>query len=202
MENCERHRFTNLYLWFVVFIGALVSCWAVLNLATSRIDLGFILLSGMTVIISSQLAVRIPRVGTNITVSDTFIFLAILLYGGPPAVLLAAAEGLSSGFRASKKPITFLFNSAVMACSTFITVSIVELAFGALRPPADDKSLLLMLCAMALAQYLANTSLVSIGLALRSNQPIWQTWHKHYLWTSITYFAGAAAAGVVLYFVD
>lgn len=202
METGGKQRFTNPYLWFVVFIGALVSCWAVLNFATSRIDLGFVLLSAMTVIISSQLAVRIPRVKTNITVSDTFIFLAILIYGGPPAVLLAAAEGLSSGLRAAKKPVTILFNSAVMACSTFITVSIVELALGGLRQTPHDKSILLMLCLMALAQYLANTSMVSIGLALRSHQPIWQTWHKHYLWTSITYFAGAAAAGVVLYFVD
>ena len=36
------------------------------------------------------------------------------------AVLLAAAEGLSSGLRVSrrKKPSTVLFNGAVMACST------------------------------------------------------------------------------------
>jgi diguanylate cyclase (GGDEF)-like protein len=201
MEIRERHRFANHYLWVVALIGGLVSCWAVRNLAQSPIDLGFILLSAMTVIISSQLAVRIPRVGTNITVSDTFIFLAILLYGGPAAILLAAAEGLSSGLLASKKPITILFNSGVMACSTLITVSIVELIFGSLRQPTLNNSLLLMLCSIALAQYLANTSLVSIGLALRSNQPIWHTWHKHYLWTSITYFAGAASAGVVLHFV-
>jgi diguanylate cyclase (GGDEF)-like protein len=201
MEKSESHRFANHYLWFVVFIGALVACWAVLNLATTPVDLGFILLSAMTVIISSQLAVRIPRVGTNITVSDTFVFLAILLYGGAPAVLLAAAEGLSSGFRAGKRPITILFNSGVMACSTLITVSVVEWTFGTLGQPAHGNSLLLILCLMALAQYVANTALVGIGLALRSNQPVWQTWHKHYLWTSITYFAGAAGAGVVLHFV-
>lgn len=201
METCGKQRFTNPYLWFVVFVGALVSCWAVLNLAASRVDLGFVLLSGMTVLISSRLAVRLPRVGTNVTVSDTFIFLAILLYGGPPAVLLAAVEGLSSGLRASKKPIIILFNSAVIACSTFVTVSILDFGFGSLTQFAHDRTIILALSVMALAQYLANTSIVSIGMALQSNQPIWLTWHKHYLWTSITYFAGAAAAGVVLYFV-
>ncbi len=41
-----------------------------------------------------------------------------------------------------------------------------------------------------------------VGLALKSNQPIWQTWHKHYPWSSITYFVGAAAAGTILFFVD
>ena len=40
-----------------------------------------------------------------------------------------------------------------------------------------------------------------MGWPFRSNQPIWQTWHKYYLGTSITYFAGAAGAGVVFHFV-
>ncbi|MCM3901753.1 MAG: bifunctional diguanylate cyclase/phosphodiesterase [Pyrinomonadaceae bacterium] len=202
MQFSGKPKFTNPYKWFVVFIGTLVSYWAVLLMPTSRIDLGFLLLSALTVVISSRLSVKIPRVNTNVTVSDTFVFLAIFLYGGPPAVLLAAGEGLCSGFRAGKKPLTFLFNSAVMACSTFATVSVLEFGFGDVTQFAHDRTILLTLSAMALVQYLANTSIVSIGLALKSNQPLWQTWHKHYLWTSITYFAGAAAAGLVLYFLD
>ena len=53
------------------------------------------------------------------------------------------------------------------------------------------------ICTMALTHYLINSGIVAIGAALKTNQPIWQTWHKHYLWTSITYFAGAIAAGVI-----
>jgi diguanylate cyclase (GGDEF)-like protein/PAS domain S-box-containing protein len=46
-------------------------------------------------------------------------------------------------------------------------------------------------------QYVTNSSLVAVGLALQTNQSLWQTWRKHYLWTSITYFAGASAAGFI-----
>jgi len=202
MRIPERQRFTNPYKWCVVFIGALICCFSAFNLVVSDIDWRFVLLGAMTVIISSRLAVQIPRVNTNITVSDTFIFLAILLYGGPAAVLLAAAEGLCSGYRISKKPVTFLFNAAVMACSTLITVSVVAAIFGTHAQLRANDKMVLALCAMALVQYLSNTGIVAVGLALKTGQPIWQTWHKHYLWTSITYFAGAAAAGVILYFVN
>lgn len=203
MKMLERQRLTNPYKWGVVFIGAMICCFSAFNLVVSDIDWRFLLLGAMTVIISSRLAVQIPRVNTNITVSDTFIFLAILLYGGPAAVLLAAAEGLCSGYRISKKPVTFLFNAAVMGCSTLITVLVVAAIFGThtqLRVAND--TMVLALCAMALVQYLSNTGIVAVGLAFKTGQPIWQTWHKHYLWTSITYFAGAAAAGVILYFVN
>jgi signal transduction histidine kinase len=38
---------------------------------------------------------------------------------------------------------------------------------------------------------------VAIAAALQNNLPIWHTWSKNYLWTSITYFVGASAAGIV-----
>ncbi len=44
MENCGKQKYTNPYKWFVILIGALVSCWAVLNLRTAQIDLRFVLL--------------------------------------------------------------------------------------------------------------------------------------------------------------
>lgn len=197
-----RQKYTNPYKWSVIVIGAFVTSYCILNLTTSQIDVRFLFLAAMTVIIAARFAVQIPRVNTNITVSDTLIFLAILLYSPPAAVLLAAAEGLCSGLRISKKPVTYLFNSAVMACSTFITATALKFAFGDLTVVAPERPLVLTLTAMALLQYVANTSIVNVGLALKSDQPLWPTWRKHYLWSSITYFAGAAAAGLILYFVD
>lgn len=202
MQALAKQKFTKPYKWAVVFIGAALCCFSAFNLVVSAIDWRFLLLGAMTVVISSRLAVQIPRVNTNITVSDTFIFLAILLYGGPAAVLLAATEGLCSGYRISKKPVTFLFNSAVMACATFFSVAVLAAIFGSHAQLRAHDKIVFALCVMALAQYLSNTAIVAIGLALKTEQPFWQTWHKHYLWTSITYFAGAAAAGVILYFVN
>ncbi len=50
---------------------------------------------------------------------------------------------------------------------------------------------------MALIQYATNSGIVAVCGALQAGRPIWQTWKKHYLWTSITYFAGASAAAVI-----
>lgn len=197
-----KEKFTKPYKWAVVFVGTVLCCFSAANLVTSEIDWRFLLLAAMTVIISSRLAVQIPRVNTNITVSDTFIFLAILLYGGPAAVLLASAEGLCSGYRISKKPVTFLFNAAVMACSTFFTVLVLATTFGSHAQLRAHDKLVFALCVMALAQYFSNTGIVAAGLAFKTEQPFWQTWFKHYFWTSITYFAGAVAAGLILFFIN
>ena len=97
---------------------------------------------------------------------------------------------------------TFLFNAAVMACSTFFTVSVLATTFGSHAQLRAHDRIVFALCVMALAQYFSNTGIVAAGLAFKTEQPLWQTWHKHYLWTSITYFAGAVAAGLILFFVN
>jgi diguanylate cyclase (GGDEF)-like protein len=196
----------DFYRWIIAGIGGLVCLFSAYSLPVERIDMRFLLLTLMTVTVSSRIAVQIPRFDTNVTVSDTFIFLAILLYGGEAGIMLATAEGLCSGVRISKnkKAITILFAGAVMACSTFITVWVARFAFG----PNEDayryspSLLLVALCTLALAQYVSNTGLVAVGLAFKTNQKIWPTWNRHYLWTSITYIVGAAAAGVTVVFVN
>jgi diguanylate cyclase (GGDEF)-like protein len=185
----------NCYLWSVILLGGVVTIAAAVRMPWASLGLRFLLLAFVTVAISSRFSVTIPRANTNVTVSDTFIFLIMLLYGGPAAILVAATEGFSSGRRISKTPTIVFFNSAVMACSTSITV--VAISVLGVNPHGSWGSTLIVVSLMALVQYLSNTTLVGVGLALKAAARFWPTWTKHYLWTSITYFAGAAAAGVI-----
>jgi diguanylate cyclase (GGDEF)-like protein len=188
----------------IVGLGAVALGLSASLLPLPRFDLRFILLAAVVMLISSRFSVQIPRVNTKVTVSDTFIFLVLLLYGGFAGIMLAGAEGLSSslhitkGLRAHKKILIVAFNSAMMLCSTSLTVLVVRIFFG---PVADLRFLdlshfIAAVGAMALAQYFSNTGISTIGLALKTGQPIWRTWQTHYLWTSITYLAGAAVAAV------
>ena len=76
-------------MWAVVALGSGALVFSGWSLPVARLDLRFLLL-GLLVCVSSHVAVRIPRVSGRITVSDTLVFLTILLYGGPAAVLLSA----------------------------------------------------------------------------------------------------------------
>jgi len=187
----------NGYLGSIIILGAGVTIAAVARMPWDRLGLRFLLLAFITVAISSRFSVRIPRANTNVTVSDTFIFLVMLLYGGPAAILVAASEGFTSGYRISKTPKIVLFNAAVMACSTSTTV--VALSLLGIDPHASVGATVIGVSVMALVQYLSNTTLVGVGLALKATAGFWVTWKQHYLWTSITYFGGAVAAGVIFH---
>lgn len=185
-------------MWSVATVGTAIAAYCAYSLPVELIDRRFVILA-LAMLIGSRVTIEIPRAKGHISVSDTFIFLTLLLFGGHAAVLLAATEALTSSHRFSKKPIVALFNAGVMACSTGVTAATLHFGFGSLVHLRDSYSpnLIVALCAMALVQYILNSGLVAISVALKLNQPLWFTWRTNFLWTSITYFAGASAAAIV-----
>ena len=193
-----RQNLSNTYRWVVVACGAAAVTFAAARMPLPKLDLRFMLLVVVTMIVSSRFAVKVPRANTNVTVSDTFIFLALLVYGGFAGIFIAAAEGLFSGIRISKKPLVVAFNSAMMACSTFLTVAIVQFFFGPIANLRfhEWQFFVPAVGAMALAQYFINTGISAGGLALKTGGSILRTWQTHYLWTSITFISGSAVAAI------
>jgi signal transduction histidine kinase len=197
--NINRLQFGQLYMWSLVTSGAAIVFTSLFDLSLRDLDERFILLCFM-VMASSVVAIRIPSVTGRITVADTFIFLTLLLYGGAAAILVSALEGVAATLIISKRLRTVLFNSASLATSTFLTAAVLNWTIG---PPINiiangfSEKFILAVCVMALVQYIANTSLIAIEKAHKIKEPVWNTWRTYYLWTSVTYFAGASAAGII-----
>jgi hypothetical protein len=142
------------YMWAIIAGGAFLAALSAYRLPVEQLDLKFAVLAVITVVVSSRLTSKIPRLSSHITVSDTFIFLTMMLYGGEAAILLAAVEGLCSSLRVNKKVSTTLFNSAVMVCSTFLTVATLRVFFGSIRELAHGgytPLFVVAVCVMALA---------------------------------------------------
>ena len=192
-------------MWATIVVGAFVCALAGAHLSVAALDLRFAVLAACTLSFGSRLGVRIPRVDSDVTISDTFIFTALLLYGWQPAVLLAAAEGFLTCTLRSKKPSTFLFNASVIGLSTFLAARSVEHIFGSvteLRLGKYSAQYMVALYALAFVYYAVNSGLVATCEALRHSKSVWRNWSRGYLWTSLTCFASAAAAGIIARLID
>lgn len=200
-----RQRLAKIYLWMVVTAGASAVLLSAYRLPVTKLDLQLGLLTLLTVVVASRIRIGIPRLTSEIGVAETFIFLILLLYGGEAAVLVATADALIQTSRFGKKLKTFLFNAGMMACSTFLTGEVVRYSFqyfANLNHEVFSGNYLIVLCLMMLVQYIVNTGLAAIYSGLKSDQPLWQTWSTHYLWTSITYVAGASGAAITARFIS
>jgi diguanylate cyclase (GGDEF)-like protein/PAS domain S-box-containing protein len=184
----------------IIVLGALCVAIAALTFPPEKLTLQLIFLSLLTVAFGSRISIKIPRFKSHIAVSDTFIFLAILLFGGEAAILLSAIEAFFSSWRFCKKKISVFFNAALMACSTTFVVSVLrsfEIDGATVIHEEAHTNLIISLSVMALVQFIFNSGLASIYGALKSEKPWWETWKTHYLWCSVTYFVGAIAAGIL-----
>jgi len=191
---------TARYMALAAGAGAAAALFSLWRLEWARLDWSFAVLAAIAVATGARAIVSIPRVKGEVTVSDTFIFLTMMLYDGEAAVILAFVEALCSSARITKTWLTAFFNSGIMACSTFLAVWAGRAFFShipdAVTLEFSSKNVG-FLCAVALTHYASNSALAAVREALRDRKPVWKTWKHSYLWISITTFSGASAAMVI-----
>ena len=195
MKNISR------YTRLVTLCGGLVIINSIFNPlhTVNWLDSRLIFIASVAVVIGSRIVVRIPGMPSYFSMSETLVFLVMFMFGGDAAIVLAAAAESSASLNFSKKPSTILFNGAASSIATAITVWGLRLSFGPVTELLNNDftgKLVIAVCLMGMLQYAGNSAIVSVLAAMKVGRPIWQTWKEKYLWSSITYLAGASAATV------
>ena len=156
-------------------------------------------------VLASSLRLRLP-LGTsasNLSISYSVDFAALLLIGREMTMLVAGASACAQSiFGTDRRNPAFriLFNAAALVLT--VQASGVTFAyFGGKPGDLDLTSIAKPLVASALAYYLVNTLIVATAVGLAARQPVWHVWQTNFLWTAPSYFvgAGAAVAGVALW---
>ncbi len=210
-QPSKESRASNIFLAVVSTVGLAIFACAVSHLALgNQFHINWLLLSLVTVVVVGRTDIHIPKTSGTVTLDDACLYISLMLYGVMPSVVLAGINGLACSLKYPNKRRVMPFNVAVMSLSIFVS----GLVANGLFPPeahtgADQwlpaaemhtsfGRLLLMAETMALTHYLVNSGLVSIVNALRDKKSLLKTWQESFLWTSITYFAGAVAACFVV----
>src|SRR6185295_5807196 len=95
-------RKNQIYVWLVIAAGLAVTIYSGAHVTWAQLNVRFLFIAIATILIGPRLSIRIPQVKAHISVSDTFVFLTILLSGGEVAILLATAEAACASVRIGK----------------------------------------------------------------------------------------------------
>src|SRR5262249_10039185 len=192
-ENDRSRRFILL----VSTVGLSVFAYAGYNVFRGPVQLEWILLCLVTALIVSNTDIQLPKISSTVTLDDTFIYISFLLYGQWPSVMLAGITGVACSLHYPNKRRVMPFNAAMMSLSFFVSSTIVSAIFE--KPNAEDLSTLILATeSLAMIHYLLNSGMVTIVTALRRGRRVRKTWREGFLWTSVSYFAGAVAACLVV----
>lgn len=186
----------KLYQLAVILAGSVITAYSLRAMLTSRRwGVEWLVMMAIMVLLTARGGIKLPQIKCFLTVSDALVFTAVLLCGVYPAVMLGVYEATIASLRCTRERIDRAFNVGGIAISTFASASLVMKFFGNFG--TSFETLFIPLGVLAFVQYLSNSVLVAIALGFRDKLSARVIWRENLFWTSISYFLGAVAAGVV-----
>src|SRR5689334_2028612 len=164
----------HLYLATVIFAGFAVVLHSLLGLLNRPVGYEWFILAGLT-LLSGSFTVRVPTIPARLSVSETFVFAAVLLFGPAAATMVVALDSLVISlwiFRKSKRAERVLFNFAAPALAVWIAAQAFYEISG-VQPlalvPRPIFGLLFPLLVLAVLYFLLNSWLIAIAVALEQH---------------------------------
>lgn len=192
-------RLGRAYVSAVVAAGFLVISYSVHELLVRPVGFQWFLLALLT-LVSGSATVKLPSVPASISISETFVFAAVLLYGPSAGTIIVALDGLVASFWISKRHQELyraLFNMSAPALSAWAASQLFFLVAG-VRPllfeAAPLNQILPALILFALTYFGFNSSLIAFAIAIEKSLPAFKVWRENFVWLSLNYFCGASVA--------
>ncbi len=158
-------------------------------------------------LLSGSATVRLPSVPATISISETFVFTSVILFGPDAGATIVALDGLIiSVWLASRRREFYRvgFNMAAPALSIWFAANVYyhafpnvhQLGFTAANDPANSVRLL-PLIVFTLCHFLVNSWLIAFAVAFETRRRPFDIWRNEFLWLSLNYFGGASVAALL-----
>lgn len=192
-------RSGRLYVWTVIAAGLAVVGGSIYHLFVEPIGNQWFILAALT-LISGSATVRLPSTYASISISETFVFTAVLLYGPAAGTVIVALDGLVGSFWISKRHQEIhraLFNMSAPAVSAWLSARLFFTVAGIaplIKEPSPINAILPALILFALTYFGINSWLITFVIALEKRLDPIKVWKTSFGWLSLNYFGGASVA--------
>jgi diguanylate cyclase (GGDEF)-like protein/putative nucleotidyltransferase with HDIG domain len=198
---------TRAYVAGVVAAGAATVVQSFYDLAVHPIGWHWTILAVLT-LVSGSATVRLPSLPATISVSETFVFTSVLLFGSSAGTLTVALDALVISFWSYRKghpPYKIIFNVCGLPLTIWIASHLFFL-FPAIQPlvttaESDSislKELLGPLLVFTIVYFTLNSWIITFAIALEKRLAPFKIWRENFLWLSLNYFGGASVAALLV----
>jgi signal transduction histidine kinase len=191
----------DVFVILVVIAGFLAVAHSLARLPDTPQPLHWMTL-GVLATLTSVLALRVPGVEVQVSLSDTFFFTSALLFGPAPATVAIAIDSFLISWRSGHQVERVMFNTANPALALWVGSQ----AFFAMagtpslsqQSTISSEAIVLPLVVMTTIYFLINSGFTAIAVALECAQPAFPLWRRHFAGISLYHFAAASASFFVV----
>ena len=206
MKLISHSRTIGFYLASVAVAGMAAILESLYRLFAQPVDVRWLLLAALT-LVSGSANVRLTAISATISVSETFVFTSVLLFGPSAGTLTVAIEAIVLSlwlkWHARTELYRAFFNIAAPTASIWIAAHIF---FWLLGKPALSTyvgivrivDVALPLLAFTLVYFLLNSWLIALAISLSEHISALFVWKNNFLWLLLNYFGGASVAALLV----
>jgi diguanylate cyclase (GGDEF)-like protein/putative nucleotidyltransferase with HDIG domain len=203
---------TQLYVSAVIVAGAVTVFFSLSALVSLDTRWDWLVLAVLT-LLSGSATIKLPSLPATISVSETFVFTSLLLFGAPAATLTVALDTLVISFWSYRRGDP-LYKIAFNLFALPLTIWIAAHIFFALpnyppwiyqigplfghADPVPAIQLLVPLFVLAVSYFLLNSWLITFAIALERSLRPGAIWKDNFLKLSLNYIGGASVAALLV----
>ena len=160
-------------------------------------------------LVSGSATVKLPSVPATISISETFVFTSVLLFGPAAGTLTVALDALVISLWLARKGHPFYrlaFNICALPASLWVGAQIFFAAWGG-QPlsnysidsaPVPIGGLFAPLILFTVAYFLLNSWLIAFAISFEKNLSPLSVWKDNFAKLSLNYFGGASVAALLV----
>jgi putative nucleotidyltransferase with HDIG domain len=187
----------------VTVAGAAIFAQSVYQLWTAPVGSQWFILVALT-LLTGSFTIGMSSLSVRVSVSETFVFASVLLFGAAAGTVTVVLETLVMSFW--RRPQNHarqrvLFNAAAPAIAIWVSGTTFYWFSGItpyFRKATPLPVLFLPLAVFTTLYFLLNTWLVAIAVALHKKRSPIKIWWPQFTWVSINYFSGASVAALIV----
>jgi diguanylate cyclase (GGDEF)-like protein/putative nucleotidyltransferase with HDIG domain len=191
------------YVSTIVVVGFAAVLESLISLYLTPVALEWLVLAALT-LLTGSFTIKVPSINARLTVSETFVFASVLLFGVAAGTLTVVLETLVVALwtnREVRSTYHALFNVSASSLSIWIAAT-VFFAISGFEPLFNRNTPLGVLfgplAILTIIFFVSNSWLVAIAVGLEKNQSPPEIWWKNFKWLAVNYFSGASVAAVLV----
>jgi diguanylate cyclase (GGDEF)-like protein/putative nucleotidyltransferase with HDIG domain len=192
------------YISIVVAAGAITVAEARYSLLAVHMVSSWLVLAVLT-LLSGSFTLKLPSLPATISVSETFVFTSVLLFGAPAGTLTVALDALVIScwsYRRGDPLYKITFNLFALPLTIWIAAQVFSVLPNVaplyLNRQIEVTELLWPLLVLAVVYFLLNSWVISFAIALEQRLSAFQIWREHFVVLSLNYFGGASVAALLI----
>jgi putative nucleotidyltransferase with HDIG domain len=155
------------------------------------------LILALLAFLTGSFSIKLPSINARISVSEAFVFAAVLLFGASAATIIVTLDAiiLSSWARSRRRSkVRAAFNICAAATAIWVAAHLFRWLLPQTPTSPRLEEILLPVAVLAASYFAINSFFVAIAVSYEKSSSPLEIWKQNFAWVGLNYVGGASVA--------